>query len=217
VPAPETGDRPAFFQLNLYRATERGALTRLPSLAFHEGVPGHHLQLAIARERGPGTHPLLRFLGVAAFSEGWAIYAEDVAGEMELYMTPAEQFAALDSHLFGMATLVAETGIHAQGWSRQQALDYLMTTAGRTQDQAEVDVDRRIGLPGQGLSYMVGYREIRQLRLEAERALGSQFSIRDFHDRMLEDGSLTLPQLRAKIQGWIGGSRGFQELSGLTH
>jgi uncharacterized protein (DUF885 family) len=217
VAAPETGDRPAFFQLNLYRATESGALPRLARLAFHEAVPGHHLQIAIASERGPGIHPLLRFLGVSAFSEGWAIYAEDVAGEMELYLTPAEQFAALDAHLFGMATLVAETGIHARGWSRQQAIDYLMATAGRTQDQAEVDVDRRIGLPGQGLSYMVGYREIRQLRLEAEQALGSQFSIRDFHDRVLEDGSLTLPQLRAKIRGWTGGSRGSKQLSGLPH
>jgi uncharacterized protein (DUF885 family) len=207
VPAPETGDRPAFFQLNLYRATETGALPRLPTLAFHEAVPGHHLQVAIARERGAGTHPLLRFLGNSAFGEGWAIYAEDVAGEMELYVTPAEQFAALDSHLFGMATLVAETGIHAKGWSRQQAIDYLMATAGRTQEQAEVDVDRRIGLLGQGLSYMVGYREIRQLRLEAERALGSRFSIRDFHDRVLEDGNLTLPQLRAKIRDWIGAKR----------
>jgi uncharacterized protein (DUF885 family) len=203
VAAPETGSRPAVFQLNLYQATQPGALPSLPVVAFHEAIPGHHLQSAIARERGSGTHPLLRFLGNSAFGEGWASYAEDVAGEMGLYVTPAEQFSALEFRLFGMATLVAETGIHAKGWSRPQAVDYLMTRSSRTQEQAERDVDRRIGLPGQGLSYMVGYQEFRQLRGEAERALGSKFSIRDFHDRVLEDGNLTLPQLRAKLRTWM--------------
>lgn len=204
VAAPETGSRAAVFQLNLYQATQPGALPRMAGLAFHEAIPGHHLQIAIARERGTGTHPILRFLGNSAFSEGWASYAEDVAGEMGLYATPAEQFAALDNRLFAMATLVVETGIHAKGWSREQAVDYLMTTAGRTQEQAKRDVDRRIGLPGQGLSYMVGYQEIRELRAEAEQALGSKFSIRDFHDRLLEDGNLTLPQLRVKLRNRPG-------------
>ena len=203
VPAPETGDKPAVFQLNLHQATQPGGAAYLTVLAFHEGIPGHHLQIAIARERGTGTHPLVRFLGNSAFSEGWASYAEDVAGEMDLYVTPAERFKALDQRLFGMATLVAESGVHAKGWSRQRAIEYLMTTAGRTQEEAERDVDRRIGLPGQGLSYMVGYREFRKLRAEAERALASSFSVRDFHDRVLEDGNLTLPQLRAKLQTWM--------------
>ena len=206
VAAPETGGRGAVFQLNLYRATRPGARARLASLTFHEAIPGHHLQRAIARERGTGTHPLLRFLGNSAFSEGWAIYAEGVAGEMGLYVTPAQQFSALDGRLFGMATLVAEVGIHAKGWSRQQAVDYLMTTAGPTQERAELAVDRYIGLPGQGLSYMVGYKEFSQLRGEAERALGSRFSIRDFHDRVLEDGNLTLPQLAVKLRSWMRAS-----------
>jgi uncharacterized protein (DUF885 family) len=196
------GSRPGIYRINLYLATKPGARLSLDNLTFHEAVPGHHFQLAIAQER-QGVHPLTRYLGNSAFVEGWGIYAETLAGEMGLYAADATWLKELEDHLYTVATLVMETGMHAKGWSRQQAIDYELAHTTRSAEQAAIDVDRRIGWLGQGLSYIVGYLEIARLRKEAQRALGSRFDIRTFHDRVLEDGSITLGMLRQKIERWL--------------
>ena len=163
--------------MNLYLATKPGGRLEMDRLAFHEAVPGHHFQIAIAQER-TGVHPVTRYLFNSAFSEGWAIYAERVADEMGLYASEADRLKDLEGMIYGFATVVMETGMHAKGWTRQQAIDFETTHTSRSEEQAALDVDRRIGWPGQGLSYHVGYLEIRRLRALAEERLGDRFDVR---------------------------------------
>lgn len=198
----EDGSRPGVFHVNIAYAMNAGAKLRMEGLAFHEGIPGHHFQLAIAQER-PNVHPLNRYLGNSAFAEGWAIYAETVADGLGLFSSDASRLRWLEDKVYEGATLVMEAGMHARGWTRQQAIDYELAHTTRTPGQAAIDVDRRIGWPGQGYSYQVGQLEIRRLRTEAERKLGSKFDVRAFHDRVLEDGTITLPMLRDKIARWL--------------
>lgn len=200
--AAADGSRGGVFRVNLRNATQPGERLRMEGLTFHEGVPGHHLQLSIAQER-TRAHPLTRFLFNSAFSEGWAIYAEHVADELGLFSSDAQRLRWLEDNVYGGATIVMETGMHAKGWTRQQAIDYELAHTTRTPEQAAVDVDRRIGWPGQGLSYEVGFLEIRRLREQAERTLGRRFDVRAFHDQVLDDGSVPLPLLREKITRWL--------------
>ena len=198
----EDGSRPGVFHVNIAYAMNPGAKLRMEGLAFHEGIPGHHFQLAIAQER-PNVHPLNRYLGNSAFAEGWAIYAETVADGLGLFSSDASRLRWLEDKVYEGATLVMEAGMHTKGWTRQQAIDYELAHTTRTPEQAAIDVDRRIGWPGQGYSYQVGQLEIRRLRTEAERKLGPKFDVRAFHDRVLEDGTITLPMLRDKIARWL--------------
>ncbi|MDP9201588.1 MAG: DUF885 domain-containing protein [Gemmatimonadota bacterium] len=198
----EDGSRPGVFHVNLRYATTPGEKLRMEGLAFHEGIPGHHFQIAIALER-PNVHPLNRYLGNSAYVEGWAIYAETVADGLGLFSSDASRLRWLEDKVYEGATLVMEAGMHAKGWTRQQAIDYELEHTTRTPEQAAIDVDRRIGWPGQGYSYQVGQLEIRRLRTEAERRLGPKFDVRAFHDRVLEDGTITLPMLRDKIARWL--------------
>ena len=198
----EDGSRPGVFHVNLRYATTPGEKLRMEGLAFHEGIPGHHFQLAIALER-PNVHPLNRYLGNSAYVEGWAIYAETVADGMGLFSSDASRLRWLEDKVYEGATLVMEAGMHAKGWTRHQAIDYELAHTTRTPEQAAIDVDRRIGWPGQGYSYQVGQLEIRRLRTEAERQLGGRFDVRAFNDRVLEDGTITLPMLRDKISRWL--------------
>lgn len=202
----EDGSRPGVFHVNLGYATTTGEKLRMEGLAFHEGIPGHHFQLAIALER-PMVHPLNRYLGNSAFIEGWAIYAETVADALGLFSSDASRLRWLEDKVYEGASVAMEAGMHAKGWTRQQAIDYELAHTTRTPQQAAIDVDRRIGWPGQGYSYQVGQLEIRRLRTEAERQLGSKFDERAFHDRVLEDGTITLPMLREKIARWLAESR----------
>ena len=202
----EDGSRPGVFHVNLRYATTPGERLRMEGLAFHEGIPGHHFQLAIALER-PNVHPLNRYLGNSAFIEGWAIYSEIVADELGLFSSDANRLRWLEDKVYEGASVAMEAGMHAKGWTRQQAIDYELAHTTRTPEQAAIDVDRRIGWPGQGYSYQVGQLEIRRLRADAEQRLGSRFDIRAFHDRVLEDGTLTLPMLRDKIARWLAESK----------
>ena len=202
----EDGSRPGVFHVNLGYATTTGEKLRMEGLAFHEGIPGHHFQLAIALER-PNVHPLNRYLGNSAFIEGWAIYAETVADALGLFSSDASRLRWLEDKVYEGASVAMEAGMHAKGWTRQQAIDYELAHTTRTPQQAAIDVDRRIGWPGQGYSYQVGQLEIRRLRTEAERQLGSRFDQRAFHDRVLEDGTITLPMLREKIARWLAQSK----------
>jgi uncharacterized protein (DUF885 family) len=195
------GSRPGIYRVNLYLATKPGARLDIDRLSFHEGVPGHHFQLAIAQER-EAVHPVTRYLSNSAFTEGWGIYSERLADEMGLYTSDAERLNDLEGMIYGCATLVMETGMHAKGWTRDQAIAYELAHTTRSEEQAALDVDRRIGWPGQGLSYMLGYLEIQRLRTLAQREQGDHFDIRAFHDRVLEDGSVTLAMLREKLDRW---------------
>jgi uncharacterized protein (DUF885 family) len=201
----EDGSRPGVFHVNIAYAMNPGERLRMEGLAFHEGIPGHHFQLAIAQEL-PNVHPLNRYLGNSAYVEGWAIYAETVADGLGLFSSDASRLRWLEDKVYDGATLVMEAGMHAKGWTRQQAIDYELAHTTRSPAQAAIDVDRRIGWPGQGYSYQIGQLEIRRLRTEAERKLGPKFDVRAFHDRVLEDGTITLPMLRDKITRWLAAS-----------
>jgi uncharacterized protein (DUF885 family) len=183
-----------------------GGRLAVERLTFHEGIPGHHLQVALATERS-GTHPVVQLLANPAFDEGWANYAERLADEMGLYSSAATRLTALANQLSLAATVVEETGVHVRGWTRQQAIDYHLAHTPRTPEQAAQSVDRRIGWPGQSLAYELGGYEIWQLRQEAKRGLGPAFDIRAFHERVLGRGSITLPMLREGIGAWTAERR----------
>ena len=202
----EDGSRPGLYHVNLRYATTPGERLRMEGLTFHEGIPGHHFQIAIAQEIS-GVHPLNRYLGNSAFIEGWAIYAEIVADDLGLFSSDLSRLRWLEDKVYEGATLVMEAGMHAKGWTRQQAIDYELAHTTRTPEQAAIDVDRRIGWPGQGYSYQIGQLEIRRLRAEAERELGPKFDIKAFHDRVLENGTVTLPMLRDVIARWIAATK----------
>jgi uncharacterized protein (DUF885 family) len=198
------GSRPGIYRINLYLFTKPGGRLEADRTAFHEAVPGHHFQLAVAQERT--GHPVTQYLFNSAFAEGWGMYAERIADEMGLYSSDAERLKDLEAFVYAFSTVVMETGMHVKGWTRQQAIDFETTRTSRSAEQAALDVDRRIGWPGQGLSYPVGYLEITRLRALAEQRLGTRFDIRAFHDRVLEDGTVPLGMLRDKIERWAGRS-----------
>lgn len=197
----DDGSRPGIFLINLYEpeSQTRGSTE---SLAFHEAIPGHHMQIAIQQEL-EGVHMIARYARATAFTEGWALYTERLADEMGLYSSDLDRLGMLTAQAFRAARLVVDTGIHTLGWDRQQALDYLVANTGRHDMEAEVD--RYIIRPAQATAYMTGMLEIRRLRELAEERLGESFDIRTFHDRVLENGAVTLPMLGTKVEAWIDG------------
>jgi uncharacterized protein (DUF885 family) len=204
-PAPEDGSRPAVFLINPSepQGKSRG---NAENIAIHEAIPGHHLQVAIAQER-TDLHRLSRYSYNSGFGEGWALYAERLGDEMGLYASDLGRMGLLSSEAFRAARMIIDAGIHTKGWSREQALDYMLghTTVGRR--MAEGEIDRYISWPGQAPSYMIGRVEILRLREQAKAALGDRFDLRVFHDKVLEDGTVPLGALRRKIEQWIGENR----------
>ncbi len=199
-PASEDGTRPGRYRINAGspRTTPRASAE---ATAFHEGIPGHHFQIALAAER-TGAHPITRYLFNSGFGEGWALYAEQVANELGLYSSDLDQLGRLSSDALRGSRLVVDAGIHALGWSRQQAIDYMVAHTAESKAFIESEVDRYIILPGQATAYMVGRLEIERLRRDAETRMGDRFDIRAFHDRVLEDGSVPLSLLQRKIERW---------------
>jgi uncharacterized protein (DUF885 family) len=165
--------------------------------AFHEVYPGHHLLQALAQER-PGAHPIGQLVGTAAFDEGWARYAEQLAEEMGLYSGP---FARIRRRSWPGHGMVVDPGIHVFGWSRDSASSYIQR--GGLPEEGETLTDRIVVWPGQLTAYDTGALEILALRAQAERELGDRFDIREFHDQVLANGAITLPMLRQVIQHWI--------------
>jgi uncharacterized protein (DUF885 family) len=201
VPGTPDGSRPGRFRINAGDpANQLRSLAE--GTAFHEGIPGHHLQISLAQER-PEAHPLTRFLTLSGFTEGWALYSERVADEMGLYSSPVDRLGELGEQALRAARLVVDPGLHVLGWSRQQAIDYMATHLVYPRAYIESEVDRYIGDPGQATAYMIGRLEIERLRADAERRLGPRFDLRHFHDRVLENGSVPLPMLRAQIERWV--------------
>jgi uncharacterized protein (DUF885 family) len=204
----EDGSRPGVYLISTHEPRTRSRCGP-ESTTFHETIPGHHLQSAIAQER-KGSHPLQRFdiylpggRYNGAYSEGWALYAERLADEMGLFSSDLDRLGMLSQLAWRAARLVVDPGMHVLGWSRQQAIDYLQSHTAGAPSEVESEIDRYIAWPGQATGYMVGALEIRRLREEAERRLGPRFDIRRFHDRVLEDGGLPMAALRRKIERWV--------------
>jgi uncharacterized protein (DUF885 family) len=198
--------RPATYYINL-RTTLDWPIFALPTLTYHEAVPGHHLQGGLARETA-GAPILQTITAFSAYSEGWAVYAEDLAAEMGAYDTdPVGRLGYLQSLLFRSARMVVDTGLHAKGWSREQAIDYLVSTTGLARSQMSDEVDRYTIWPGQACAYMIGRVKIRALRDDADTELGVDFELKSFNDAILAGGPRPLPVLETDIQEWMHGRK----------
>jgi uncharacterized protein (DUF885 family) len=197
----EDGERPGTYYINLHDAANQPR-AGLEATAFHETYPGHHLQIAIAMER-TDLHPVQRYLYLSGFGEGWALYTERLAEEMGLYSGDVDRLGLLSNEALRAARLVVDAGMHALGWSREQAVDYMLQNTAESRSSVESEVDRYIAVPGQATAYLLGALEIRSLRAEAETRLGAAFDVRAFHDRVLEDGAMPLSMLRRKIERWL--------------
>lgn len=172
----------------------------LEAVVFHETIPGHHLEVSLSRER-PNAHLITKIISTAAFSEGWGLYAERLADEMKLYSSDLDLLGMWQSRAYRAARLVVDTGLHAFGWPRQKAIDFMKALHLASDAEIASEVDRYIIWPGQATAYMMGALEIERLRAEAKERLGSRFDPRSFHDAVLQDGSIPLPMLRAKLSG----------------
>ncbi|GAA3857993.1 hypothetical protein GCM10022243_24560 [Saccharothrix violaceirubra] len=199
------GSRPGTYFVNTHHATERERLGA-EATAFHEGVPGHHFQIALA-QRLTDLPLLRRFASVEAYHEGWALYTERLADEMGLYSDDVARLGMLAADSLRAARLVVDTGLHALGWSRQRAVEYLRDNAVMPDVDIHSEVDRYIENPAQALSYMVGRLEFQRLRGEAERRLGDRFDIRAFHDLVLGGGPLPMAVLADVVDEWCGSVR----------
>jgi uncharacterized protein (DUF885 family) len=174
----------------------------LESVAFHEAVPGHHFQISLALEHE--DLPMLRRLSLfTAYVEGWGLYSERLADEMGLYSSALQRMGMLAADAWRAGRLVVDTGMHALGWSRQQAVDYLLENTPEARIEVESEVDRYIAMPGQALAYMVGRLEIQSLRGRAQAALGERFDVKAFHDVVLGSGALPLAVLAAVVDDWL--------------
>ncbi|MGL6161622.1 DUF885 domain-containing protein [Microbulbifer sp.] len=204
-PAAIGGVRGGAYWLNTHALDQR-PLYELPALTLHEAVPGHHLQNALSQEL-ENVPDFRRNLYLSAFGEGWGLYSERLGKEMGIYTTPYEHFGRLSYEMWRAARLVIDTGIHSQGWTRQQALDFLADNTSLSKANVRAEVDRYISWPGQALSYKMGEIEIRELRARAEKALGDQFDLREFHDAVLANGALPLSILEAQMERFIAQSK----------
>lgn len=198
------GSRPGTYYINTY-APETRPRYEAEALAFHESVPGHHTQIALAQEQR-GIPEFRRHLGVTAYVEGWALYTERLADEMGLYSGDLDRLGMLSFDAWRASRLVVDTGIHQLGWSRQQAVTYMFENTALALNNVENEVDRYIGWPGQALAYKLGQREIFALRRAAEQRLGPRFDIRAFHDQVLAHGAVSLVALREQIERWLAAS-----------
>ena len=208
VSAPAGGSEPGYYWVNTY-ALQNRPLYVLEALTLHEAVPGHHLQHAIAEEL-EGLPNFRRYLYLSAFGEGWGLYSERLGIEAGFYTDPYSNFGRLTYEMWRACRLVVDTGMHAKGWTRRRAMDYLAARTALSLHEIRTETDRYIAWPAQALSYKMGELTIRRLRGEAEQALGSRFDLREFHDLVLSNGAVTLPILedvvRASIEG--GGAAG---------
>ena len=201
VGAPLEAHRGGYYWVNTY-ALESRPLYAIPALTLHEGAPGHHTQNALAAEQ-EGLPPFRRYDYISAYGEGWGLYSEKLGLEMDIYETPYEHFGRLTYEMWRACRLVIDTGIHAMGWTRQQALDFLASNTALSIREVTTEIDRYISWPVQALSYKLGEYTIWQLRDQAERDLGDDFDIRAFHDFILSLGSVPLDVLTEETQRWI--------------
>ncbi|MDG1105698.1 MAG: DUF885 domain-containing protein [Cyclobacteriaceae bacterium] len=197
---------PGYYWVNTYNLPSR-ALYTLPSLTVHEAVPGHHLQGSLNAELGGSIPQFRRDLYLSAFGEGWGLYSEFLAEEMGMYTTLYEQFGKLTYEMWRACRLVVDTGIHAKGWSRDQVVHFMLVNTALSLHEINTETDRYISWPGQALSYKIGELKIRELRQKAEESLGTKFDIRDFHEVILAQGTVTLPIMELRVKAYIDAQR----------
>ena len=206
-PGPADGTSPGILFFNMAMLDTRPIPT-LETLTLHEGIPGHHFQITLAREN-TALPPLLRYGSLTAYAEGWGLYAESLGPELGMFTDPWQWFGHLDMEMLRAARLVVDTGIHAQGWSRQQAIDYMLGNTSMAPRDVAVEIDRYISFPGQACAYKIGELTLQRLRRTSQATLGARFDVRDFHDQVLSTGALPMDVLEAKIAAWLArGSSG---------
>lgn len=203
-PAPD-GSRPGTYYANLYKMSDM-PLTEVEALFYHEGVPGHHLQLAIQTEL-KDVPAFRKFGGVTAYSEGWGLYSEKLAKDMGLYTDPARDFGRLQLELHRAIRLVVDSGLHHKRWTREQAIKYVEDNSADAPGGIVKAIERYIIYPGQATAYMVGRLKISELRDKAQKALGSKFDVRGFHDTVLKSGPVPLDVLEEQVDAWVASRR----------
>lgn len=199
--ASADGKRPAILYINTSDPAGRRTWAA-QDLYLHEGIPGHHVQIALQHEL-QGLPRFRSFGGETAFAEGWAVYAETLGDDLGLYRDPYDRFGYLHNQLWRALRMVADTGLHARGWSRERVIRYLLDNSAASEAEANAEAERYMAVPGQALAYKVGELRIKALRDKAEKTLGDKFDIRRFHAEVLKDGSVPLDVLEAKIDRWI--------------
>jgi uncharacterized protein (DUF885 family) len=199
-PAPD-GSRPGIFYINAYNLKAQPKYL-METLSVHEAAPGHHFQIAIQQEV-ESLPDFRKFGGYTVFAEGWALYAESLGKEMGLFTDPYMWYGRLSDEQLRAMRLVVDTGLHAFGWTRQQAIDFMIDNSSLAPSDIEAEVERYIAIGGQAVSYKVGQRHIRMLRNKAQQILGDKFDVKKFHTQVLIDGALPMPILEAKIGRWI--------------
>jgi uncharacterized protein (DUF885 family) len=199
------GSRPGTYEFGTHEPRELSRGGGFEATTFHETYPGHHLQVSVGLE-GPGVHPVLQFFFSSGLGEGWALYTERLADEMGLYTDEVDRLGMLSNEAFRAARLVVDPGMHALGWTRQEAIDYMVAHTAESEDGIASEIDRYIAVPGQATAYLTGSLVIQELRRKAEVELGDKFDIREFHDLVIGDGTITLGMLQDKIDRWIAES-----------
>ena len=202
----EDGSRPGTYYVNLRDVTEQPKYLQ-QALAYHEGIPGHHMQIAIAQEL-QGLPKFRTMGGHTAYTEGWALYSESVPSELNLYTDPYSDFGRLSMEIFRAARLVVDTGIHSKKWTREQAVQYYLNNIPNPEGDVRAEIDRYIVWPGQATAYKIGMLKIQALRKKAEDALGEQFNVAQFHDVVLANGSVPLSVLEELVDEWVADTKG---------
>jgi uncharacterized protein (DUF885 family) len=199
------GSRPGRLRVNLYNATDRN-LYAIEAVAYHEGIPGHHLQLSIAHELD-NVPDFRKYQEYTAFVEGWALYSEQLGKEVGFYQDPYSDYGRLQADMWRAIRLVVDTGVHSQHWTRDQMVQYFHDHTAMEETTIQTETDRYIGWPGQALAYKMGQLKILELRDRAKKALGAKFDLRAFHDEVLDSGALPLDVLSDRVDAWIAGQK----------
>jgi uncharacterized protein (DUF885 family) len=195
------GSRPGIYYANLFNMRDMPTY-QMEALAYHEGIPGHHMQRAVTQEL-EGIPNFQKYASFTAYTEGWGLYTEELGKDMGFYQDPYSDFGRLAMELWRACRLVVDTGIHAQRWSRQQAIDYLVENTPNPENDAVKAIERYIVIPGQATAYMIGKLKIMELRARAQAQLGERFDWLGFHDEILKDGPVPLSMLESKVNDWI--------------
>lgn len=199
---PSSDTQPGLYLVNTYKLDSRPLYT-LPSLTAHEAVPGHHLQGSLNRELGDSIPQFRKNTYLSAYGEGWALYTEFLGNELGIYTTPYEEFGKYTYEMWRACRLVVDTGIHAKGWTRAEVVAFMLENTALSEHEVNTETDRYIAWPGQAISYKMGEIKIRELRKKAQEQLGAKFDIKDFHEIILEQGTVTLPIMEKRVNAYI--------------